>query len=272
MIISDSHQFAFIHVPKAGGTSVREVLQPYDETNGKHYNRIDAHDVLGTIDYVHIPLFILREHFSKIYDKLNRYATYALIRDPFSRFPSALSQHQKIYKKQPIMDMNELEVRNAVDGIIRTLRDYDATTSYLPYQYIHFQRQVDFIYDQNRQIAMHVYDSKNISSMLDQLSETMGIAYGNRHVLQSKRFNPSLVYRNSMMRLAEGMAKPVLKSFLGQGTKQWLADRTRGLFYVPQNKKLADVFESDYVLDFVRSYYAKDIEMHEKLTSGGVRD
>jgi hypothetical protein len=89
MIISDRHHFVFAHIPKCAGTSVRDALQHLDDRDGFYTGRVDQHPTLGLLDYVHIPLFNLRDHFRSEFEKAGDYWSFAVVRDPFGRFPSA---------------------------------------------------------------------------------------------------------------------------------------------------------------------------------------
>jgi hypothetical protein len=59
MIVSDRHRFVFIHIPKCAGTSVRNVLEGFDETGGRFNTRIADDPKFGRLDYTHLPLSIM---------------------------------------------------------------------------------------------------------------------------------------------------------------------------------------------------------------------
>ncbi len=80
MIISDKHQFAFVHIPKCAGTSLRSILQHFDDRGSKFTGRVDHHTELGELDYVHIPLFALREHFRPEFEAVQQYWSFAVVR------------------------------------------------------------------------------------------------------------------------------------------------------------------------------------------------
>jgi hypothetical protein len=118
MIISDKHKFSFIHIPKCAGTSLRWPLQWFDDTNGRFTRYVGEHEVLGLLDYVHIPLKVLREHFTSEYEKLKKYQSYAVVRNPFSRFSSFLTQHANQYGDKQFQCMTKKEIQRSLDAVI----------------------------------------------------------------------------------------------------------------------------------------------------------
>lgn len=86
MIVSDSHQFIFIHNPKVAGTSFRRLLEPFAS---KSYHGRSVYDG-DLIDGSHIPLFKWpRELVARYRDG---YTVFGLVRDPESRYRSAISE------------------------------------------------------------------------------------------------------------------------------------------------------------------------------------
>lgn len=262
MIINDTHRFVFIHIPKCAGHSVRASLQPYDEACGR-YGVSGDHPSLGRINYSHIPLVVLREHFPSEYLKVRDYAAYAILRDPFARFPSSLAQHLREFRQQPIGQLKPREVQAVVDKTLRLLRDYQRPASYLPCEYIHFQRQVDFIYDQGKRMVENIYPLTRIDDMLADVSALLGVGLGQSGNAPVAKANPTKFYRNPLIRLAVEPAKPVLKALLT--ARRWEAFKrtTWDWVFVPQDRKpeIQAVFDSDNVRDFIADYYRNDIRL-----------
>ena len=88
MIIDDEHRVAFVHIPKCGGTSVRNQLAAIDSCKGEFYGR-RPHERLGLLDYCHIPLQTLAREFPTAYEKVGAYQSFAIVREPHARFASA---------------------------------------------------------------------------------------------------------------------------------------------------------------------------------------
>lgn len=265
MIINDTYNFVFIHIPKCAGTTVRFQLQPFDQTGGSFTGRVDEHPELGIIDYVHIPLFILRQYFPVEYEKIRTYSSFAVVRDPFGRFPSSLSQHLKKCGDGPIHNMKTEDIRRAVDKAIKFLLSYGEP--YLPYQYIHFQEQVDFIYDGRERLVSNVYPISAIPEMLVDIGNKLNTRLEGEAGNGDSRANQTTVYRNTFVRAVAETTKPILKSFLGPESRKSLREKAAGFFFIPRDKKLKDIFDSSYVQDFIREYYASDLDFVNKLNS-----
>lgn len=264
MIINDVNKFIFIHIPKCAGSTIRTKLQRFDQTGGRFTSRVDHHSELGIIDYVHIPLFILRLYFPSEYNKTKSYTSFAIIRDPFLRFPSALSQHLKEYENAPIQSMSPADIKKEVDKAIEVLRDHMDEQSYLPYKYIHFQRQVDFIFDGQEPLVRQVYQVFEIPKMLAEIANQLNIGLEEVEIKRGLRTNQSIVYRNALIRVMTETTKPLLKSIFGPDARKKL----RAWFYVSRDKKYSDIFGSSYVRDFIQDYYASDIRLIAAMNRG----
>lgn len=265
MIINDTYNFVFIHIPKCAGTSVRSQLQPFDETDGRFTSRIDEHPELGIIDYVHIPLFILRQYFPVEYEKIRTYSSFAVVRDPFGRFPSSLSQYLKKCEDGPIQNLKPADISKVIDRVVSSLLKHG--DAYLPFQYIHFQKQIDFIYDGQDRLVSNIYLISDIHEMLADIGNKLDTSFAGQAGNYGGRANQTIVYRNALVRAVAESTKPVLKSFLGPESRKSLREKVAGFFFVPRDKKLKDIFDSSYVQDFIREYYASDIEFVNRLNS-----
>ena len=97
------------------------------------------------------------------------------MRSPFDRFASSVTQHLNRHGTRSLRDMKKKEVFGAIDAIVEFLETRSAPQTYLPYQYIHFQRQVDFIYDEGVRCVDKVYPITKIDLMLHDIAEMAGL-------------------------------------------------------------------------------------------------
>ena len=97
MIISDRHRFAFVHIPKCAGTSVRKALRPIDARDSI-FDGMGTHPHMGMVNYAHFTLDDLSCHFPDQYRKVAEYRSVAIVRDPVDRFFSAIFQRLREFK------------------------------------------------------------------------------------------------------------------------------------------------------------------------------
>jgi hypothetical protein len=267
MIINDAHKVVFIHIPKCGGVTIRTLLGPYDDAEGS-FKGVRVHEELGEIDCGHIPLFVLQEHFPKEYQKIKDYETYAVVRHPLSRFPSSVSQYVKWYGEASIRYLTLSEIHAHVDNVIDILQSHEHDQSYLPYQYIHFQRQIDFIYNNKRKLIDNVNTIENISDVILSIGKKIGKEFDDAAEGGYSK-NETLVFRNKLIRCVYGIAKSKIWPLVPTSIQKSTAGFLRDAVYVSRQSKLGHTFESNYIQDFIRSYYAKDIKMYEELAESG---
>ena len=131
MIVSDRHKFAFIHIPKCAGTTVRNRITPYDDLGGAHHERVEDHPVLGPTDFVHLPLYTLRDHFPEEFDKVRRYWSFAVLRNPKSRFFSAVAQRVRMYRGNGVQ-LRQLSEEQIVEEIEAAMAELSGREGRLP--------------------------------------------------------------------------------------------------------------------------------------------
>ena len=270
MILSKPHKFAFIHIPKCAGTTVRNLLQFFDSTEGHFTSRVDTHPVLGQLDYVHIPLFALRDYFPEEFEMVRDYWSFTVTRDPFARFASSVSQHLKMYTDRPIHMCAEKEVRKAIDECIGYLSNQPRENHRLPPEYIHFQRQVDYVQLDGVAIIDALYTVADIDILLDDICHHVGIPLRPPVGRDHSAKNQSVVFRGEVLRSIINLARP-LTNRVGLILPEKVKKRVRDYVYVPRDTRMNGLFTANCVCDFVEKYYTEDIALYEKAKSGDWR-
>ena len=266
MIINDAYKFVFIHIPKCAGTTVRSKLQTLDQTGGAFTSRVDEHPELGTIDYVHIPLFILRQHFESEYVKIMDYNTFAVVRDPFSRFLSSFSQYLKRKGKGPIRRIAKDDILREIDNVINYLSALPNDQHYLSWEYTHFQRQVDYIFDDKKIVIKNIYNISDIKLMFDDLCKSCELHLDSNKTRGKSVTNQMVVYRYGLLRLLVERLRPVISPLLNTHTKRKIEQFFWGMFYISGREEMSDILEKQYIQNFIKKYYASDIEFYEGLS------
>ena len=159
MIIDDEHGVAFVHIPKCGGTSVRNQLAPIDSCNGEFYGR-KPHDRLGVLDYCHIPLHVLASEFAPVYEKLSTYESFALVRDPHARFASATFERLALFSGVPRSKTTGAMAIKEAEAVMAWL---ERRTHFSDAAYIHFARQIDFVAHEGRPVVANVFSLENMA-------------------------------------------------------------------------------------------------------------
>lgn len=146
MIVSDTRKFVFIHNPKCAGTTVRRALMRHDTTGNFFWM---FHEVDGRrIDKAHLPMTALAALFPEYFERLGRYFTFVVVRNPYSRVISAFNEIRS--KQQPVTEPAE-EIRIAREAYVAALNmfvlaiDPDRLDGWDTRQR-HFVRQKDMIY------------------------------------------------------------------------------------------------------------------------------
>jgi hypothetical protein len=256
MIINDRHRFAFIHIPKCAGTFARKKLEQYDDTNGFFTGRHE-HETLGLIDYWHIPLPTLKQFFPSDFDRIARYQTFAVMRDPFDRFPSSVSQRLLSYKRTAMPTVSARDLRNEVDEVITHLSRPNPT---MPLEYTHFFRQSDFVECAGQRVVEKLYPLSSVRRMLEDVGRLVDADL----LADAEPKNQSMVFRNPAWRTAVECIRPFAGAF-ASSLPESFKGTIRSLIYVPRRERVPEIFNSTYVRDFVRDFYRRDIELYGEL-------
>ena len=263
MITSDKYRFAFIHIPKCAGSYIKTNLSVYDDTNGFFSEKIEKHSEVGFLDYAHIPLFMIKEHFPEEFEKINNYWSFSIVRDPYKRFSSSISQRLKRYGDMSIEELSNKELRNSVDEVINYLQKNKENNFMLPPEFIHFQKQVDYIFLDRKRIVDTVVPIQN----LDLLQREFYLRTGEEIEFSSigRKVNRQIpLMRNNLLRKIIELTRPVTNLVtmnMSEKTKDWI----RSFVYVSRDKRFNDVFESVYVKNFIEDYYKEDIDLLEEI-------
>lgn len=268
MIISDRHKFAFIHIPKCAGTTVRSRLSVFDDYDGYFANTSGHHSELGEIDTAHMPLKALMLFFRDAYEKVKIYNSFAVLRDPHKRFISSVAQHLAMYGSSPLQRMNAKELKRAVNSIMEWLSSRDPQQPMLDREYIHFQRQVDYVFVDGEKVVSGLYLIQDVSRLLEDLESLIGSKLPDPPDQNAPiKAKQTVVYRHEALRIIHSMTRPVanklIDMILSEGTKSRLKSR----IYKPQGQHFDDVFGSETINAFVQCYYKEDLRLVSELTA-----
>lgn len=259
MIICDRHEFAFVHIPKNAGSSVRRQIREYDDCKGL-FSDVQPHERLGRIDFGHIPLATLRAEFPAELEKLRAYTAYAVIRNPLERFGSSLRQTLHFYEGKLPAEMTAEEIRTHTARLIARLR---ANPEPLDPQLIFFARQIDFVDLDGERITDRLYPLERVSALIEDISRRVGVpldtqrranrdlSFRSRALIRPAYAVNDLFFRHAPAWLHEGVKRAVVPLLTHRGS----ATQRLG------------VTEDAMVKDFVSEHYAADIALYRSLVA-----
>lgn len=265
MIISHEAKFVFVHIPKCAGTFLRQSLSILDSYDGRFTARIDLHPELGMLDYVHIPLFVLEEYFSEEFDCLINYQSVAVIRDPVVRFRSSVSQYLDKQTNTPLRRHSQKSLGKAIDGLFKKLRSADSASRLMPHDLIHFQRQVDYVFFEGRQVITHLYPLHSCDQiMIHPALEGFGVMelMGGRGA--PVVLNDARVYRNNFVRLLARSLNS-LSPNLAPLFPSFLKGEIRRRLFTQRDAIFGEVFDDQTVTDFISEFYRDDLALWASL-------
>jgi hypothetical protein len=113
-----------------------------------------------------------------------------------------------------------------------------------------------------------LYTVDNVDLLLEAVGQHVGHSMGkDRHSRGvQRRANQSFVFRNDFLRWMIETSRPLSKQvsrLLPEGVKQ----QVRKQVYMHRDHRMNVLFDSSYVQDFIRDYYAKDIALYTQVNS-----
>lgn len=259
MIISDEHRFAFIHIPKCAGSTVRRQLSGIDSYNGK-FGRATEHPVAGRLDYPHLPLRVLAELFPDEFAKIRQYDSVALMRDPFERFLSSLLQRMRSWRRVAPSEFTREMLRQEAVSVIANL---EPNPDRVRLEYSHFTRQCDYLDLNGEPIVHHVYSVDQLPAFSAFLEQRVGFGLD----LQI-RDNASVIPRFAWMRASMNVLRPAYTAILPAQIKHRLRSMMlrQHLYRDARDTFLTDLMDEPLISGFVEDFYRQDILRYRALT------
>jgi hypothetical protein len=221
--------------------------------------------VLGLIDCFHIPLFILDDNYSTEYNKIIDYWSFAIIRDPVERFSSAVSERFRSFKQREIFTQNTRVIQEEVKFIIDYLLKQPRHNHLLPAEFIHFQKQVDYLYLEGEKVIDTIYTIEHLRLLLDEVESYIGC---DLHVDNDEKVLPvenvTVVHRNEIMRHLIESTRPITR-MISKVLPEKIKRDIRSTVYIPRDQRLRSLFSNSYVTDFIKDYYSEDLKLWEKM-------
>ena len=99
MILSYKQSFAFVHIPKNGGTAFREHVAKYHD-HPQEFWWVKPTDYLGLkVDHGHLKTWEIRIFYPDVWQFLKTSRTLCFFRNPAERFVSAIYEHHRLFRQ-----------------------------------------------------------------------------------------------------------------------------------------------------------------------------
>jgi hypothetical protein len=249
MIISDQKRFVFVHIPKCGGTSVRKALMPYKT----------PHIGLGGAVGDHRPLFRVKQDYPIIWDKLTRYNSFTIVRQPEPRFFSCVMQ--RLIDFSGISMPTENDFRRACAADAAFLANHSDSHTW-PDEYVHFIPQSEYIFHCDTKVVKFLFALERPDELMSYLSSKIGVSFldGLSHERRSIGARHSALRKPAQ--LASKALKPLLESHRFAPAKTILKQIATKNFSAQQVLGPADY--KNYEM-FAREFYAADFQLWRKV-------
>ncbi|WP_209509863.1 MULTISPECIES: sulfotransferase family 2 domain-containing protein [unclassified Ruegeria] len=257
MILSDRHSFVFVHVPKCAGTSVRAAVLPYHDADERFLKTVERHPELGEIDFRHLPLYLLRDLDPEAFEKLKIYDSYALLRDPFQRFQSAMAQRAKMYLGHEFAQLGEKEIR----AEFYRVQEYLLSEPHvIGPEFIHFARQSDFVRIGDERFVFNLFPVERLDLFAQALSTHIGA-----ETLQLGHANKTKVFRHPQLKHVARTSSVLARRMLPGPVHETLRRSARRVLMKPVNRAEQPVFDEPEIRDFIANYYEADVALYKEV-------
>lgn len=252
-ILSHDKGFAFIHLPKNGGSTIRDQFAALDDCGQKYFYRNGMHDKHGEIAFGHLPLWVIAQDAPDDLEFIAHTWSCAVTRDPSERFRSAMAQRAREFLGKPLPDQTKAERQSLADDIMRHL---EARPNLPAAEFVHFTRQVDFIRHEGAQVVKHLYPLSNIDALIAELGQRTG------QTTSADRKNQTEYTKNGAFgQIARGLWATV-KPILPAAVQSRLRQNLRGMVVQSGNTDDRLGLMNDRLTAFVRDFYADDFDIH----------
>lgn len=260
MIVSDEYNFVFIHIPKCAGTTVSNANPQLRE--GSVLTDLAEHDLLGVLEWplpAHLPLWALAKYFPRYLDKIHDYSSFAVLRDPYKRFASAVIQHGREFLG---MTNAELAGKRMIPNARKLIPELERATAALDHRYVHFVPQHQYVFFEGQQVVREL-DLVGEFQRLNRFLSSKGL----NPIAPEMRKNLSLQPANETVSLLLNSLKPIYRALLSETVKKRLWQKMIDIGVYSTRNDSGDWVRGDAELAaFVEDFYAEDLELFNLIT------
>lgn len=252
MVICDGLQLAFMHIPKCAGTSIRRALAPFDSSRLDGY--FDFPDG-GRQHLHHLPLAMVKRHLPDIFSRIERYESYAVLREPRERFASALLQYLRSFRGLQLGggELNQFQVQGR--ELCRRLAKAEAVRE--P-ELMHFLPQREFVVCDGAAVVRHLHCFDDLPRFTRALRQRHGVTLDLR-----LRANQGRTRNNPALDVFLSLSRQTMDRLLSSDGKQRLRGAWRSLSGNSPKGLYRALYEDREVTRFVDDFYAGDAALYD---------
>ena len=143
MIISDTQRFIFLHIPKCGGTTIRNSLINFDTRNNyfwmfDYLPGAESGSPKLQVDKAHMTLPIFKQLYPRDFELLKEYTVFAFSRNPVKRLISSFWEPRKEILKNFDENQFDINLKNKIQELFNLyLEKLVLRYSFLDSSYLH---------------------------------------------------------------------------------------------------------------------------------------
>ena len=255
MIILNQKKFAFLHIPKCGGSTLQKWLRQHFTSDADFYGKIE-HPKIGTVYREHLTLQQLKRHYPEALADIRNNETYAIIRDPLSRFESALGQYVNEMRGGNITLMSRTEIIALAQDILNQLQEADGE---FRFELTHFQPQTAFVELEGERMANQLRALSAMDATIAELSAKLGIAPP-EVTRQNVRKEFRVKAMAPLLRRLDRGARAILPSKLARNLNQLAAT----IFQKPKSTEYSAILDMD-IQNQITELYQRDFELFQEV-------
>ena len=259
MIVCPEAGFFFIHIPKNGGSSVRDQIQPFDHFEGQ-FRGTKKHPEIGLYDSAHVPLAVLRDHFTEAFSMISTLEGYGIVRNPVDRFASSMAQRfRQIHNRRPDTVSNE-DVKTELDAVFDELSQTDRPVHH---EFSFFIRQTEFIDLDGTRMVSNLYRLSDTKLLIRALGERL-----QKPLVEDFHSNKTVTFRHDWAARPAIAMKDFVKAYAPTRVADGLRRVAMKALTTPKVQAINEhVRGSKEAQEFITTYYREDFDLFESIAS-----
>ena len=206
----------------------------------------------GEFEASHLPLYLLEKHFSLQFKEFLNVESFAICRNPYERFISAISQHVTQHYNIHIESLS----KDDVEAIIWEVKEHLRSELFPKYKYVHFTRQVDYIKLNGEKLVDHIYRIQDISRLLSDLHQKTG-----QKIDVLEKGNRSLAFKFTWLRAPILSARDFSRRILPPEAYRIAKNLVSSIVLEKTPSTIDYVARSKNTEEFINDYYSEDFEI-----------